>query len=530
MFKSMKIGVRLGLAFGGVVVLLLLTYGIGSTRLWQLNQLMTKANAVNAPKAARAVAMSLALKDAQISLLSSSLATDQTLILKYQSKMRAANVRYDVAEKALDALVSTYASDSAAEQQLLLKARNANAQYRQATEQVIALEDGHQQAQAVAMLAAPATAALGSAAILPLNEIADLERENSTAFIDSSARTYRSGFRLLSGAAGAAVALALLAGFLVTHSITRPVSKALGVANRLADGDLAVPIEAHSSDELGLLLQAMDRMVAKLSEVIGGVRTATDNLSSASEQVSATAQSLSQGATEQSSSVEETSTSVDQMTASIAQNTENAKVTNQMATAAAVQATEGGAAVDKTVEAMKLIARKISIIDDIAYQTNLLALNAAIEAARAGEHGKGFAVVAAEVRKLAERSQVAAEEIGELAGSSVQMAEKAGDLLGAMVPSIRKTADLVQEISAASQEQSSGVSQINTAMNQLSLLTSQNASASEQLAATSEAMSGQAQQLQSTMEFFRVSSSLSLSNAADHVASLAGVSFATAAA
>ncbi|MGL6048895.1 MAG: methyl-accepting chemotaxis protein, partial [Aeromonas salmonicida] len=173
-----------------------------------------------------------------------------------------------------------------------------------------------------------------------------------------------------------------------------------------------------------------------------------------------------------------------------------------MASKAAKEAMEGGEAVKLTVDAMKQIAKRIGIIDDIAYQTNLLALNAAIEAARAGDHGKGFAVVAAEVRKLAERSQVAAQEIGELASSSVDMAEKAGRLLDQMVPSINKTSDLVQEISAASAEQSTGVSQINIAMNQLSQVTQQNASCSEELAATAEEMSSQAEQLQLAMEFF----------------------------
>jgi methyl-accepting chemotaxis protein len=192
------------------------------------------------------------------------------------------------------------------------------------------------------------------------------------------------------------------------------------------------------------------------------------------------------------------------MSASIAQNTENAKVTDGMASKAATEAAEGGEAVKRTVEAMKSIAGKIGIIDDIAYQTNLLALNAAIEAARAGEHGKGFAVVAAEVRKLAERSQVAAQEIGELAGGSVEMAERAGKLLDEMVPSIRKTSDLVQEITAASEEQSTGVGQVNTAMNQLNQATQQNASASEELAATAEEMSGQAEQLQQLVSFFKV--------------------------
>jgi methyl-accepting chemotaxis protein len=204
--------------------------------------------------------------------------------------------------------------------------------------------------------------------------------------------------------------------------------------------------------------------------------------------------------------VEETSASIEEMTASIAQNTENAKVTDAIASKAAKDAADGGDAVNATVDAMKQIAKKIGIIDDIAAQTNLLALNAAIEAARAGEHGKGFAVVAAEVRKLAERSQVAAQEIGEVAGNSVALAEKAGKLLGEIVPNIRKTSDLVQEITAASTEQSSGVGQINSAVNQLNQTTQQNASSSEQLANTSEEMSSQAEQLQSAMSFFKLDS------------------------
>ncbi|MNF90736.1 Methyl-accepting chemotaxis protein IV [compost metagenome] len=197
------------------------------------------------------------------------------------------------------------------------------------------------------------------------------------------------------------------------------------------------------------------------------------------------------------------------MSASINQNTENAKVTDGMASKASKEATEGGESVQQTVAAMKQIAQRIGIIDDIAYQTNLLALNAAIEAARAGEHGKGFAVVAAEVRKLAERSQVAAQEIGQLSSSSVEMAEKAGKLLNEMLPSINKTSDLVQEISAASEEQSSGVAQINTAMTQLNQITQQNASSSEELAATAEEMSGQAEQLQQAMSFFTRESDVS---------------------
>ncbi|MEH8111214.1 methyl-accepting chemotaxis protein [Aeromonas veronii] len=288
----------------------------------------------------------------------------------------------------------------------------------------------------------------------------------------------------------------------IAEVIDSTLNDVIRVVQCLAKGDLTQQIEADYPGVFGTTKDALNKTIASLTNIVTEVRGASDNLSSAAEQVSATAQSISQSSSEQASSMEETSASIEQMSASINQNTDNAQVTDGMASKAAKEAVEGGEAVKLTVDAMKQIARRIGIIDDIAYQTNLLALNAAIEAARAGDHGKGFAVVAAEVRKLAERSQVAAQEIGELASSSVEMAEKAGRLLDQMVPSINKTSDLVQEISAASVEQSTGVSQINQAMNQLSQVTQQNASCSEELAATAEEMSSQAEQLQLAMEFF----------------------------
>ena len=278
-----------------------------------------------------------------------------------------------------------------------------------------------------------------------------------------------------------------------------------------AEGDLTYRITREYKGLFGKVKDSANTTAQNLTQVMEEVRSAADNLLGAANQVSATAQSLSQAASEQAASVEETTSQMDVMSASVTQNSDNAKITDNMASKASNEATQGGDAVSQTVIAMKQIAAKIGIVDDIAYQTNLLALNAAIEAARAGDHGKGFAVVAAEVRKLAERSQEAAKEIGQLASDSVTTAERAGNLLNEIVPSIQRTSALVQEIAASSTEQSESVLQIGGAMGQLAKATQQNASASEQLAATSEELSAQAEQLQQSVAFFKTGS-ISVSN------------------
>ncbi len=291
----------------------------------------------------------------------------------------------------------------------------------------------------------------------------------------------------------------------IVESLNKVLQNLRGLAQAaetIAQGDLTGNVKVLSEkDTLGKSLAAM---IEKLRTVVSDVKSAADNVASGSEQMSTGSEQLSQGTTEQAASAEEASSSVEDMSATIKQNADNAQQTEKIALKSAADALESGNAVSESVAAMKDIAGRISIIEEIARQTNLLALNAAIEAARAGEHGKGFAVVAAEVRKLAERSQTAAGEISKLSSSSVQVAERAGSMLTKLVPDIQKTAELVQEISAACKEQTSGADQINSAIQQLNQVIQQNASAAEEMSTTAEELSSQAEQLQDTVSFFKV--------------------------
>lgn len=276
------------------------------------------------------------------------------------------------------------------------------------------------------------------------------------------------------------------------------------VLRGLSTGDLTQMIEKDYNGVFGQLKTDVNNTVEKLLETIGSVVVSTESSASTSNEVRNTAQSLGDGSSAQAASLEEISSSMEEMSANIRQSSDNANQTEQIAQKAANDAEESGATVSEAVVAMKSIAEKISIIEEISRQTNLLALNAAIEAARAGEHGKGFAVVASEVRKLAERSQTAAGEIGMLSSTTVEIAEQAGDKLLKLVPDIRKTADLVQEISVSAREQDTGADEINSAIQELDTVVQQSAASAEELAGAAEILSTQADEQRDVMKFFKL--------------------------
>jgi len=330
-------------------------------------------------------------------------------------------------------------------------------------------------------------------------------KDNAKSWLESQRKKQKAIIGLLYGFMAVLIVLMSLFLYGLIRYLFNPLSHSINLLNQLMEGDLNIEVATvNKRHEIGQLLTAIQQLGHSLNKIVSETRQHIDMLLTASEHINATAQVLSQAATEQAASMEQTNASLQEINAAIAQNTENAKLTDNMANQSVSEAEESVKAAAATVSAMQEIEQKINFIQDIAYKTNMLALNAAIEAARAGEHGKGFKVVAAEVRKLAENSHMVAQEIDMLANDSMTIAKQTGKPLEAIVPNIQKTANLVQQIAKVSQEQALNVSQLSHVISQLDNISQKNASAAEQLAATSQEIKQKVQQLQKIVVAFKL--------------------------
>ena len=515
---NLKLGTRLGLAFGLVLLLLLGTAALGMSRMAQVESRLEEIVKVNNEETRLAVAMRIAVNQVSMATRDLVLQTDAAEIQKVHEGLLASRANYNDAEEALGKIFSGSAGASERENSLFADIKVLKAAGRSANDKVIALGMANRDEEGIKVLMTEAKPAQ-RAWLNKLGELADFEEKQNQEAAISAEQAYLAARVWMVSLSAIGMLLGAAAAWIITRSITLPIAQAVRVARTVAAGDLTSRIEVNSRDETGELLQALKDMNDSLVGVVGTVRNSSDSIATGSSQIATGNADLSQRTEEQASNLQQTAASREQLTSTVRNNADNARQATQLASSARDVAARGGEVVGRVVATMgditassQKIGDIIGVIDGIAFQTNILALNAAVEAARAGEQGRGFAVVASEVRSLAQRSAAAAKEIKILIGASVAKVEagsalvgEAGSTMEDIVVQVRKVADLVGEISAATNEQTTGIGQVNHAVNQLDQVTQQNAALVEESAAAAESLRQQAGRLVDAMRMFHLS-------------------------
>ncbi len=512
--KNWKIGTRLGLGFGLLILMLVGSIAVALLRLSQVGTVNTRiiekdwvkaeaANTINATtraNARRTMELIIVGDVAQLATIKQRIAENRQVI--------------DVALETLDKNV--YLPEGRA---LLAQIKEARGKYVASFNKVARLLEESNKDEAVRIMNTE-TLPLLDAMQGPINQLNTLQKKIVVASSDEVQGSIDAAQMLMSIIGVLGLVFGLLFAWWITRSITRPLNEAVQVARTVAAGDLGSQIRVESSDETGQLLQALQEMNDSLVQIVQQVRQGSDSMATATSQIAAGNLDLSARTEEQASALEETAASMEQLSATVKNNDASSQHASQLAESAAQVAVKGGDLVGKVVHTMESIntsSRKISdiisLIDGIAFQTNILALNAAVEAARAGEQGRGFAVVAGEVRNLAGRSAEAAKEIKTLITESVSnvtngctQVEQAGSTMDEIVVHVRRVADLMREITTANHEQASGISQVNLAVSQMDQVTQQNAALVEEAAAAAQSLEEQARKLVQVVSVFRLGS------------------------
>lgn len=515
--KNWKIGLRLSLGFGAILVLLVIGAGFCLIQVAKLNDRVEFLTSVDEGKL-------LALGQVQFAVGLRGIAARNLVLVSAPAEQKGdmelvAKAQKDIDQglAALNALMKTPENASEEERRMLTQLSALEAKYLPIATRIVGLATTQQTDAAKAALIADCMPLLRQV-IAHIDAFNNLLHTNSKANLVNAQQAYGVSKMIMLTITAFSLLLGLLIAWMLTRSISGPLKEAVAVAQSVSAGDLTSDIKVQSKDELGQLMQALKTMNDNLLRIVGDVRRGTDTIAEASVEISSGNLDLSSRTEQQAGSLEETATAMEQLTSTVKQNAEHARQANHLAETASGIAVKGGAVVSRVVHTMasinessKKVVDIIGVIDGIAFQTNILALNAAVEAARAGEQGRGFAVVASEVRSLAQRSASAAKEIKELIGDSVEkvaagaaLVDEAGTTMEEILNSVKSVTGIMSEISTASDEQTRGIEQINLAITQMEQVTQQNAALVEEAAAAAVSMQTQTKHLADVVSVFKL--------------------------